>query len=38
MIFAWTHFVNVDRRLHQLQTLNHFSIAVWSAKEAESGA
>ena len=35
MIFARADFVSVDRRLHQRWTLNHFFIAVWSAKETE---
>jgi hypothetical protein len=35
-IFARADFVKVDRRLHQRWTLNHFFVAVRSAKEAES--
>jgi predicted alpha/beta hydrolase len=36
MIAAWPDFVSVDGRLHQRWTLNHFFIAVWRAKEAQS--
>jgi hypothetical protein len=28
----------VDRRLHQRWTFNHFGVAVWKAKAAESAA
>ena len=35
-VFAGSDFVDVHRRLHQRWTLNHFFIAVWRAKEAES--
>jgi hypothetical protein len=35
MIFSRADFVNVDRRLHQRWTFNHFVIAAWKAKEAE---
>jgi hypothetical protein len=35
-IFARAYFVSVERRLHQRWTLNHFFIAVWSAKDAHS--
>jgi len=37
MILARADFVNVDRRLHQRWTLNHFVIAVWRAKRQNAG-